>query len=625
MIEHFSDTDALDNWWALTDPDDITAKLFDTVEEIEEEQVTTRQGWNRYAQLYSNRNELGLNWGLESPTDSFESLVTENIVKSTIDTAASIIAKNRVRPRIMTNGGDWSTQRKAIKLESWLYGEMQAREVWELGPEIFRDAVIFGTGCVKVVPNTKKKRVELERCLIDEIVIDEASAVRGKPREIFHRRLVDKYVLAAKFPKHRDAIMQSGTRKHYAEREIPKDMVLVVEGHRLPDGSGKNGRHVVAVEHAILTEEAWEHEWFPYVFLRWDGRPISGFYGLGGARQLMGYQKRINQLNNFIEKCQNLIAVPRVFVDVASKLLKIQLNNEIGAVIPYRGKPPTFFTPQALNAEIYQYKEQLKRAALNDFGISQLSAQSLKPAGLESAAALREFSDIETSRFSIHAQRYEHFFTQLAKAMISVARAFVFNAKDVVSFKERNKMVQVPWSKVDMEEDRFVVDIQPASVLSMSPSARLQAVTELAQVGQLDKAEIRRLLGHPDLVSSDNIATADMDEIFRIEEVLLEGDFEPPEPHHNLPVMLRRMPLLAQYAKNNGAPESIVENVRSWISQAQALLEMAQPAPAPGAAVDPMTGQPAPIDPAMAAGAPPVASGVAGSEVIQNLPGPVTG
>lgn len=624
MLEQI-ELERLDNWWALPAGDpDLSEKFYATVSEIEQSQSATRKRWAEYARYYSNRDEFGLSWDVEGGLDAFESLVTENIVKSVVDTAQSIVAKNRVKPRVLTNGGDWSEQRKAIKLESWNYGEQKANDVWETGPELFRAGIIFGTGCMKVIPK-KGKGVKLQHVLIPEIVVDERACPNGDPREVYHRKLVDKYTLAAKYPKHTEAIHNSAGGG-YADKDVPKDMVVLIEGHRLPDANGKNGRHVIAVNGAVLHDKAWKHDWLPYVFFRWDGKPLSGFYGMSGVRTLIGYQKRINQLNNFIQKCQDMIAVPRVFVDASSKLLKIQLTNEIGAIVPYRGKPPTFFTPQAINAEIYQYKDQLKSSAYQDFGISQMSANSLKPAGIESAVALREFNDIENQRFVINGQRYERFFVQLSRAMINVAAAFVYKGSDKVSFKERHRKVAVPWSEVDMDADRYVLDIEPASLLSMSPSARLQAVTELAQVGQLDKAEVRYLLDHPDLRHSSNVANADFEMALRVEDSLLDGEFMPPEPFYNLELMVRRMPLAANKAALDGAPESVLALFRTWISQAQGIMGIGQAPPAPpqGAPpVDPMTGQP--MNPALTAGGTPIAGGTAGSDVIQNLPGQIVG
>lgn len=597
-------------FWFDLPKEEAYAAVFALAEEIEEEQSGLRDAWKRYARAYSNRDEMGLDWGLDCSKELDTHFVTENVVKSVVDTAASIIAKNRVKVRVLTNGACFSDQRKARRLEKFVYGEMKYNDAWDLGPLVFRDACIFGTGVVKVF--AKDDKVTFERRLISDILVDERTAIDGKPRELFERRLVDKDVLIAKFPQFEEEIELAAGRTDWATSDIPNNQVVVVEGWRL----GNNGKHIVCIENATLVYEKYDSEDFPFVFFRWDGLPISGFYGLGLARDLHGFQLRINQLNRFIQRCQDLIAVPRVFVDMASKLLKIQFDNEVGAVIPYRGKPPTFYTPQALNAEIYEYKEQLKRSAFEFAGISQLSAQSLKPAGLESAVALREYNDIETNRFVIQAQRYERFYTDLGEHMIRCARKIYKGKKHSAKFPNKGVIELIDWSDVDMEDDRFEVDIQPASLLSMSPSARLQAVTELAQVGQLDKAEIRYLLNHPDLEQSNSVAYADYVDITRVEELLLDGKYEAPEPFQNLDLGLRRIQLtyLKIQSEYTDVPEEILDNMRTWVSQAKTIQEQAvQQQGAPSAMADP----------AAATGQQPIAGGVAGSEVVGNLAAPI--
>jgi len=600
-------------WYQIKDKDMVAPAVLTTAEEIEHDQASLRQSWKEYARAYSNRREMGLDWNLDSSQENIETFVTENVTKSVIDTAASIIAKNRVRPRILTNGSDFKEQRKARRLEKFLYSEMKSQKAWELGPSVFRDACIFGTGVVKVFG--RKKKMFFERKLISDILVDERGAIDGKPQELFERRIIDKNVLMSLFPKFETEIELAAGADSWAGSNIPKSQVVVVEAWRLPTDT-KPGRHVIVANKVLLHDETYTDTYFPFVFFRWDGLPVSGFYGLGLARDLHGIQSRINNLNKFIEQCQDMIAVPRVFVDMSSKLLKVHLDDRIGAIIPYRGKPPTFFTPTALNAEIYNYKEQLKRSAFEFAGISQLSAQSLKPAGLESAVALREYSDIETNRFVIQSQRYEKLFTDLGEMTINIAAKLFKNGVDTTArFPNKNVLELIKWSDVDLERDRFEIDIQPASLLSMSPSARLQAVTELAQVGQLDRAEIRYLLQHPDVEHSNDIASADYKDATRVEQLLLDGEYEPPEPFQNIDLIQRRLQLTYLWLQTEytNVPEEILENIRTYISQTKSLAEQAVQAGVPAA----------PVDPALAGGQAPLAGGVAGSDVIQNLPGQI--
>ena len=575
-------------WWQA--PDLWLAKdLFTHVEGIEEAQRAVHEANLYHACLYSNREEIGINWMNNSrgfDTAAANGIVTNNVIKQVIDTATSIIAKNKPRPRVLTSGAEWVDQRRAKKLEKFLWAEFSHRGAYRLGPSVFRDACIWGTGLLKVLE--LGGTIKLERTIVDEIIVDERDCINScVPREMFQRRLVDKTVLCKMYPELDAEIEKAAGRREWTSyRFVPNNQILVVEAWRPPSIKGADDhRHVIAIEGAVLLDEGWDKD-FPFIEFRWS-EPITGYYGQGITEELVGVQVRLNQLNRFIQKCQDMVAVPRVFVDVTSGVLKSQLDDRIGEIVTYRGKPPTFFTPQALTSEIYSERDNLVRGAFERIGISQLSAQSLKPAGLESAVALREFNEIEGQRFAIEAQRYELWYMDLARAVINQAREIRKGGSGIkTKFQSSNLMETIDWADVDLEEDRFELSIQAASILTMSPAARLQAVTELAQVGQLDKSEIRYLLSNPDLERSDSVAYADFEDIERNLEVILDGNYQGPEPFQNLVLGMRRFQQSYLKAKVDGAPEDILEGLRTWIVQASDLVLSSQP-PAPTMPGDP--------------------------------------
>ena len=122
------------------------------------------------------------------------------------------------------------------------------------------------------------------------------------------------------------------------------------------------------------------------------------FYGQGLAELLCGRQLNINSLYRFIRRGHELTIVPRVFVDTSNSLIKSQLTNEIGTIIPTRGgKAPTFYTPQAFTSELYNWLNTLERGGFDEAGISMMSAANQLPQGIESAPAQREYSYKEGS------------------------------------------------------------------------------------------------------------------------------------------------------------------------------------------------------------------------------------
>ena len=168
------------------------------------------------------------------------------------------------------------------------------------------------------------------------------------------------------------------------------DQIEVLEAWHLPSGEGAtDGRHVICISNATLVDEQWDKGSFPFVFVRWTD-PMLGFWGEGVACDIQGMQVEINKLLMKIQRAFHLMSVPRIYVENGSKIRKSFFNNEIGTIIPYTGQPPVQMTPPSLNREIFDHLERLYNRSFEIAGISQMAATSMKPAGLNSGAALRE-------------------------------------------------------------------------------------------------------------------------------------------------------------------------------------------------------------------------------------------
>ncbi len=604
-------------WWE-EDEETVHEAVFAYVEGLEETQKYMHELNIRNARLYSNVDLLGLDWSLTQRDYSRKSLgrVTENLIQSVCDTATSVIAGQRARVTFQTDGAEFTVQRKARMLEKWIEGKFDETEFHKEATRAFRDATIFGTGALKIYEHLGE--ISCERVLIDEIKVDEMECRSSDPRQLHHVKFVDKEVLKADFPDFEEKIEES-TKQRFnrqgAYRNMDENTAVCVESYHLPSGkNAKDGKRVISISGATLLVESWDKDYFPFLFYRWS-EPVCGFYGQGLAEQLTGIQLRINKLNAFIQKAQDLIAVPRVFVDIASKNLKMQLNNEIGAIIPYRGKPPVFHSAQAVSPEIYNYKESLWRRGFEVAGISQMSATSKKPAGLESAVALREYNDINAQRFAYQSQEFERLAPKAAERFIDIARDIQKRGGECKSVFHAKKLVEkICFKEAAIDDGTYRIRLEPASILSRTPAGRSQQVVEWAQSGIIDTDEARRLLNHPDLERTADLNNAAIEDIEATIEDLLDGKYDPPEPYQHLEMGMKRVQLAYLKARRDGAPEDILENMRRWIESADYELKLvaqlaqqemmqAQMMMQPPQASPPTAGGPAP-----GAGVPPAAA-----------------
>ena len=111
-------------------------------------------------------------------------------------------------------------------------------------------------------------------------------------------KYVHKDVLKQMFPKFemeidRASYVASGEGS-YSTSNI-KDMIKVIESWHLKSGpNAKDGKHTICISDATLFEEEYYKDDFPFVFFRWNVRPV-GFFGQGLAEQLSGLQLEINK------------------------------------------------------------------------------------------------------------------------------------------------------------------------------------------------------------------------------------------------------------------------------------------------------------------------------------------
>jgi len=302
---------------------------------------------------------------------------------------------------------------------------------------------------------------------------------------------------------------------------------------------------------------------------------------MGVAEELTGIQIEVNKILRNIQAAQNVCSVPRVFLENGSTVngAALQANPEGLSVVRYNGTAPTFMTAQAMPGEVYAHLDRLESKAYAITGVSQLSAQSKKPSGLDSGVALREYQDIESERFVLVGQRYEQFFLDIARLAVEEA-ASLYEAKPgfnvLVATKGRSE--KIVWKDVQLKRDQYLLRCFPTSLLPTTPAGRLQKVQELIQAGLLDKDEGMALLDFPDLEGSMSVVTSAYNDATRVVESILEnGTYETPEPYQNLGLLIRVAQGSYLKARAERAPEERLELLRRLIDDAAALQRETQP------------------------------------------------
>ena len=585
-MANYSDTQTLPKkfWWEA-EKEEANKYIFAVVRFLMQNQGWIREGHLRNMRLYGNLNVLGLSfnsYGAGSAVNPPYDRLGLNVVQSCVDTLTQKIAKNKPKPMFLTEGGNWSLQRKAKKLNKFIDGQFYESKVYEITPEIARDSFIFGDGFVKVF--LQDGSIKLERVFPGEIVVDENDGVYGNPRSMFQTKYLPKEYVMSLFPEYAEKIKKAPLAESmFPGHKSMSDYIYVIEAWHLASGEDKkDGRHVICVDGCDIHDDVYERTKFPIKRLSYSKR-VLGYMSQGLAEQLTGIQVEINKILRDIQFGMH-ITKPKYLFEYGSKIIKSQVDNTHGGFIWYSGVKPEVYTPPAVNPQWFAHLESLYQKAYQIAGISQLSAQSTKPAGLNSGKALREYNDLETERFILIGQQWEQFHLDIAAEMIDLIKSHVNLESDdekindyQVMAKNKNTIELIKWSEVDMKEDKYMMHLYPTSALSKNPAMKIQDVVDLMQAGLIDQQAGSDLLDFPDLESYNNLKNAKVEDIKKqIEMIVDEGKYSGPEPFQDLNLGINMMQSAYLRAKCDGVPESRLELLRRWIENAKMMIATAQ-------------------------------------------------
>lgn len=585
------DAKTLYQWWNSKNKSELCTQLLSTASYLKESQNYRYKQAATYARLYGNQTLFSFAGSNMSSMDRQQGLPmdrpTFNLIQSCTDTLVSRISQNRPDPKFLTENGDYKQRKLAKQLNNFVGGEFYQTKAYEKASIMLRDSLVEGTGCLKVY-ETPDDKVGLDRILLTELLIDPNEAIYGEPRQLYQVKLVDRAVLMDAFPNYKGPIYnaeQAYVDNSADSSKTVSDLVMVVEGWHLKSGKdATDGRHTIACSTGVISDEQWDKDRFPFVFLHYSQR-LLGFWSQGLAEQLMGTQLEVNSLLYTISRAIKLVGVPRVFQEDGSKVVKSHHNNEIGVIITYQGTKPSYEVAPCVPQELYAQLQRLIGYGYQQCGVSALDASSEKPAGLNSGEAIRTYDDISTDRFASLARRYDNLFIDLAGLIVDTAKDIADRTgkyQTVYPNKDSTREIDLPEAK--LISNPFVIQVFNQSSLPKDPAGRMQTITEWIQAGAITLKEGRRLMQFPDLEQNERLANASEERIFQyLDKIVEEGEYTGPDPFIDLQLATE---LSVQYYNLYVAAKLEPERaqmLRDFFNQTQALIQAATPPPTPAA------------------------------------------
>jgi hypothetical protein len=521
-----------------------------------------------------------------------------NVVRNMVDAATSKLTKGRPAPQNLTDAGDATLQKLAKKRDKFIQGHFHKGDFWHLRSRCIKNSILLGTGAMHVMEHWGQVRYEY--VFPGELLVDDAQGIYGEPREMYRQRCIDRAVLTERFPRVRDAIENAAPAdRRYFGRDSQSDQVVVTQAWHLPSGpKAKDGRACAVIDGAVLYDDKWTRDGFPFAFWRWSDEPL-GFWGVGLAEQLSGIQLEINQLLRMIQNNMYRGGNIKVFVERGSRIIDAQISNALqGVQIDYTGTPPQFHVHDVVTPQILSHLNTLTQSAYEMSGISQLSASGSLPAGMaESGRAQLVYHNIESERFLTVARNDERAVMEAAEQTLQTARDILEKEGSYkITYHAKNWIEELEAKEVLQDVGTFEMKMTPASQMPHDYAGKVALAEHFEAKGWIDASEAREMAELPDTAAKMEISLSSPRLIdMCIEKILEDGEYIAPVPQMDLTMAIDRGTRAFVHAYVRKYPDENRDLLNTWVEQCKDMLTASQE-PAPGAAVPTPTAE-SPIPP----------------------------
>ncbi len=429
--------------------------------------------------------------------DDTTSSIQENVIASCIETLCSKIASQKVRPFFNTVNGTFKELQIAKQAQIFFDMLYEENDVNEKITHAFRDACVFDKGIVKISDEG------ITNSLPWNVYVD--------PREVSYGKVT--YV-AEKMPKTPGRLLE---------------LRYGIKGDRNLDYTVYEYYDIIEHVKAIYIQEMNKvivHEYTPKVvpyLTIYYSKPIKGNTSQSVVDQLYGIQMQIDELLAVMKDCIIMNPGMTLLVPRSSNIKTNMLSNRTGQIIQYdpipgqTTSPVTYGTSDIISAQFPQLLAQFKEDAYEMIGISQLSATSQKPEGLNSGVGLSTMEDIESDRFETQLNSVVRLYVDVAKACLDI-----FPPESNILPDDLNR-ANITWADIINARNNMKIQFSAAEALSKDPSEKLKQLTSLSAAGLIPQSHIATLMELPDLQSGYNLANNAFNAVYTFIDLVLKN------------------------------------------------------------------------------------------------------
>jgi len=454
-----------------------------------------------------------------------------NITRMVIDSVAPSVCK-RMKIVVQPVGGDYKTERTCKDLGSAVAGVMDSTQYWDMSaPIAYRDGSASDLGTVLWYVDGGGE-IRCRTIASNDVLFhfDEGQ----DPFHLYYRMVVPRAGAMAQYAEHKTEIA--------GLKEYRPDTIVGVEypGTRAGDcvelvmacrrgSDGKPGKIVVmgiGGGNPVLDVREWKHDFFPSAHWRYDW-DSQGFGGYAGARVLAPYHVQSDRL---LQAAYDGLegAVPTVLLNELENDAQ-SFSTTAWRKMVYRTSKPDVYIPKAVSEQVLAEIDKLKDTAFFAYGQSMQAAQGLRPAGLNSAPAQREWRDIKNERLGRLIDNYAMMATDSARVIVALAADAYKNKKILTKAPGTDAFREITWPH-DLREDKYKITFTKSSDVPDTVAGRVQFFGELRDRGTINEIQYARGIEVADLKSITNRIAGPADYVeMQITKALEDCEFIMPD------------------------------------------------------------------------------------------------
>jgi hypothetical protein len=455
-----------------------------------------------------------------------------------------------------------------------------------------------------VSADIERGRVTTERVLPWELLIDTRDARYNCPSQIVRHYPVSRRLLSDWIPS-RKADIANAKEATSIDLElelglipmpstISKEQVQMFEIWLVAAGPDAPGRHVLVVDgiDEPLIDEEYSLEYAPFAIIYWD-HPLVGGANHSLADEAAPLEDEINRtLMRLADSARRTSLNVLLYQEGSVDPDKLDETRD-ATCIPYEGAvPPAFSQAQPINPSMVQWVELQKSIANDLCGISEMAQTGSREPGLSSGAAVRAVSAQQSKRFAWLWKQVEAWQLSWARLAVHAVRTLADENKDFeAKWPGEGFLRSIKWADVDLDDDKFVMQIYPVGGDKNTPADRLQRAEELFANGVISLQAYQAVVsGSQDLQAENRQQNVQRELISRYIDQWLDATQEqletgwidqdngqrlipPPIKWLDLGDAVVQVALAYLEAQLNSAPDANCQCFLDWLEMADSMLQ----------------------------------------------------